>query len=561
MLVRHLRIERFRSLSSFEWRPSPGLNCLIGPIDSGKTTVLAALELLLCPRGSLVSEYDYRNRDLQAGFEITAVLTGLSDEFLAGLRVPLLHGWTADGLRPLPDEDGAEQAVLVRVRGTPDLEAEHSMVGPSGEESPFGLGLRRKLLAARLSAQGVPAELRLGKGTLLGKHVEADLRSSVVAALAATSRTLALPVEVGERVGDLRDLFGRAGLPQDIHLGFVSPRSESLQNFVGLLRGPTIDEAVPIWASGSGTQQLAVFTLATAGLAVTPVLLLDQPEAGLAPYQQRHLARRLREVTADSGQAFVTTHSPSVLSTLSGREVMRMQSQGVPVTIDQQGRLDKLLQEHPEFFLSRVPILTEGDTEAGLHDVIGNRFAREHLGSDLDALGIYLAPRRGQPHVLEEAAALAQTGLKHGLFVDKENEHVGRRATLERTPACVLGTWQEVRNVEEAVARWTPLQQLDRVLEAAVIASTRPKRMEDFNQQVAERCGRPGKHTLSDLLAEVAEDSVRAALSAAMQDRGWFKSREGGRVLGTALLDVGMPAEIGSVLERFWTAIHAAFLA
>ncbi len=40
--IRHLAIRNFRSIKALDWSPAPGINCLIGPGDSGKSTILDA---------------------------------------------------------------------------------------------------------------------------------------------------------------------------------------------------------------------------------------------------------------------------------------------------------------------------------------------------------------------------------------------------------------------------------------------------------------------------------------------------------------------------------------
>ena len=55
MLVRHLRIRNFRGVRSADIQLRPGVNCLLGPGDVGKTTVLDAIEWVgrcLVVRGS-----------------------------------------------------------------------------------------------------------------------------------------------------------------------------------------------------------------------------------------------------------------------------------------------------------------------------------------------------------------------------------------------------------------------------------------------------------------------------------------------------------------------------
>lgn len=51
--IRHLAIRNFRSIKALDWSPAPGINCLIGPGDSGKSTILDAIDLCLGARRSI----------------------------------------------------------------------------------------------------------------------------------------------------------------------------------------------------------------------------------------------------------------------------------------------------------------------------------------------------------------------------------------------------------------------------------------------------------------------------------------------------------------------------
>lgn len=50
--VRRLEIRNFRSIQALDWSPSNGVNCLLGPGDSGKSTILDAIDLCLGARRS-----------------------------------------------------------------------------------------------------------------------------------------------------------------------------------------------------------------------------------------------------------------------------------------------------------------------------------------------------------------------------------------------------------------------------------------------------------------------------------------------------------------------------
>jgi putative ATP-dependent endonuclease of the OLD family len=51
--IRRIIIANFRCIKQLTWVPSPGVNCLIGPGDSGKSTILDAIDYCLGARRNL----------------------------------------------------------------------------------------------------------------------------------------------------------------------------------------------------------------------------------------------------------------------------------------------------------------------------------------------------------------------------------------------------------------------------------------------------------------------------------------------------------------------------
>jgi hypothetical protein len=132
VFVRSLTIERFRGLEHLEWQPPGRVNCLIGPGDAGKSTILSAIEMVLDPRPSpTTSEYDYFRRRVEEDFRITAVLGDLDDQAVSAMRTPPLQGWLDGKLQPLPDEDGADRGGVPAVRRPPGARVQR-WSGPHG---------------------------------------------------------------------------------------------------------------------------------------------------------------------------------------------------------------------------------------------------------------------------------------------------------------------------------------------------------------------------------------------------------------------------------------------
>jgi len=554
MHIRRLTIRRYRGLRDFTWSPKPGVNCLIGPGDSGKSTVLAALSLLLAPYpAGPCSEFDYYKRRVRDGFEITAIVAVPDPRLLATDRFPpLLHGWRDGALTPFPDEDGAEPVVVVRVRGTAEMEALHEIVPPTeaAECRPFSVALRRRFALARLSGEDrAPRDLRVGAGSLLDRYLgRTDFRPALHQAVAAASRSLELPAGVRDGMANMAALFEQAGLPTDLHLGIVPPAGgTTLPGMVTLLHGDDPSEAVPISFSGTGTRHLALLELSSALAVEEPVIVVDEPERGLEPYRQRLAAKRIVELAGDRGHAFLTTHAPAVLSCMQEGSVWRTTPGENPVALESPN-LKKLLATDPEAFLCPLPLFCEGPTEVGLLSIL----LPWMLDGPLDAFGIHLVDGRGQPQVLDNVAAFIAAGLRCAAFLDNEVDFPQRRTRL--ATGCHLFVWGGVCNVEEAVARWLPREQLANLPVWA--ADARDGRERSYVDQVRRELPDGLGRTINQLIEDVGETAVRQALATCMGANKWFKTQDAGRILGRRLLDSGLPEPIRTQLESFVTGLR-----
>ncbi|MGH9893082.1 MAG: hypothetical protein ACREA0_14040, partial [bacterium] len=200
----------------------------------------------------------------------------------------------------------------------------------------------------------------------------------------------------------------------------------------------------------------------------------------------------------------------------------------------------------------------EGPTERGfLQPLLANLAQGEGLAG-LDSLGVVLVGRQGygQPHVLRDATSLLDLGIACGLFVDNEGEHSGRRAGLANQTHCVLGTWVDVVNVEQAVAKHLPQDALDDLVTLAAELNGRSS-ASPFLQKLGEALATPGTADVSQLIASHGEDVVRTALGALMSDDSWFKTLENGKRLGEHLLAIGVPPAIDDPLRQFFSELRA----
>ncbi len=559
MQIRRLKIKNFRGIKELVWCPGPGLNCLTGPGDAGKSTILEAISMVLSPAPARVaSEYDYFQGAIAEGFSVEALIGKLDDDLLSAWPVAPLYTWMAEKKKVQADPDPTGESVLcIRVQGTEDLELEHAVVDPSEGTMPLSPS-KRQLFG--LSTMG-PAtiafrELRMSRGSLLERNVDREqLRGLITEAMQTTRRGFKPPEDVRKRLEALSE--SRAVIAPgtgDLSLAMLSPRGQNLLGMLGLF-STAGDVTVPLFNAGLGTQQLTLFTLASSLIVGTPLFVVDELESGLEPFRQRDLVARIRSAIGDDGQAFLTSHSPAAVGAIAISEMHRVDVKDATVhtVVAYPASLAGIKEADPEALLCRLPVLVEGLTELGLLEcLLGALLEKKKLTPD--ALGMRLVDGGGQPHVFPALEALRQMKLRCGAFLDSEHSQAGKRQELADDPDVAFGTYTGARCLEEALAASLPLQALDELI--GLRGPNGRDRTEARYQQMTALAGKQSRTRLVDLVADMEESKCRELFAKAANQCEWFKGREGGAAIGRYLLEQHPESPIVADVQRFLTAIE-----
>ncbi len=116
--VRVVEIRNFRGIKALTWYPGPGINCLIGPGDSGKSSILDAIDFCLGARRSVqFTDADFHLLDVETPLAIEVTL-GELDDGLKNLDAygMYLRGFDAETgtIEDEPEKD-AETVLTVRL--------------------------------------------------------------------------------------------------------------------------------------------------------------------------------------------------------------------------------------------------------------------------------------------------------------------------------------------------------------------------------------------------------------------------------------------------------------
>ena len=237
--IRLLEIAGFRGVQSLRWEPSPGLNCLIGSGDAGKSTILDAIDLCIgARRNAQFSDADFNGVDSSVPIEIRVTMGELPDALRSmEANGPFLRGWD-EASGTLEDEPGADMETVLTMMLTvaADLEPAWSLVSDraaaQGATRSMAWADRVRLAPMRI---GGSARANLGwrRGSVLDRLSEE--RADATAALVKAAReareafgsgaqeqlagTLAIVDRVAATLGVPLDGGARASL--DTNLGVV----------------------------------------------------------------------------------------------------------------------------------------------------------------------------------------------------------------------------------------------------------------------------------------------------------------------------------------------------
>ncbi|MDR5776851.1 MULTISPECIES: AAA family ATPase [unclassified Caballeronia] len=383
MHIASIYIRNFRGISELTWTPQPGVNCLIGPGDSGKTTILDAIELLFTERHNVVfDDLDFFEASPTNHIRLAAVVVNLPDELLRDNKYGLmLSGWKAETneWRSEPSEgDGFRPALTLQLDVDETLEPvwfipnEHDL---DDKTRRVRFGDRKLMAPARL---GVYADRHLswGRGSALARVGEHPER---------------LPADLNELLRAARDTFAeRSSKTFEDLIDTVAPDIQQLGVEVKTGLAANLDHTsfstnasgvalhdgnVPLRCLGTGSSRLAVAALQSAKSAGRHLFLVDELEFGLEPHRISLLVSHLRRRVEASGQLFVTTHSITTLRDVRFNEVFlcRRDARNGKVTVAAVSSSDtpvlsakKYVRDKGEALLARSVLVCEGQTEIAL---------------------------------------------------------------------------------------------------------------------------------------------------------------------------------------------------
>lgn len=463
--IRRIYIQNFRCIRSLCWHPEAGFNCLIGAGDSGKSTVLEAIDWCLSQRYQLkVSDADFYGMNVEQPIRISAVLGNLEPSLAERNRYGrYLNGWNAAS-RELFDEPAGdlELALTLELLIDADLDPQWRLRsnradpdeprGVAGRQRPLlepvrigsysglHLGWQRGSILTRLTGEAISASTALAEASRAARASFGD------AADAQLNTTLDIVRRAADQVG-IRDAEG-LGVALDARAVTVSGGSLAVHDASG----------VPFRNLGLGSSRLLVAELQRAAGASAPIALVDEVEQGLEPHRIARFLVALGSKAAEcTQQVFMTTHSPAVLRELNASQLHVLERERTcengSHTVRRSDNDDHqgTLRTYADAFLGRRILVCEGATEVGFVRGIDRYFADARGGPSCASEGTVPIDAHGEKNLYNSTPTFLSLNYEVASFRDDDTGDAirGEQEFIEKGGR--LLKWPSGQSIEDAI--------------------------------------------------------------------------------------------------------------
>jgi putative ATP-dependent endonuclease of the OLD family len=533
-LIRLIEIENFRSVKALNWQPREGINCLIGPGDSGKSTVLDAIDYCIGARRSLqLTDADFSTVDIENPIRICVTLGALPEGLKSiesyGLYLGGFNATTGE-IAPEP-EAGLETVLTVQLLVESDLEPQWTLISKraaaQGQSRSLNWADRVKLSPTRLGALN-DNNLTWRRGSILNKLSEERADASKELAKAAREVRAAFGAQgnaqVAEALAIVTETAKWLGIP-------VGAEVRALLDAASVsFTGGTISlhdaNGVPLRGLGLGSTRLLIAGLQRQAAAQTSIILIDELEHGLEPHRIIMLLGTLGAKDNPAPlQVFMTTHSPVAVRELAASQLFVLRQQGERhhmLAVGLAGDVQGTIRKYPEALLATTVFVCEGASEVGLMRGI-DQYRTTQGQPPITAFGCALVDGGGN-EIFVRALAFQALGYRVATMRDSD---VHPTPDLEAKFAAAGGAtfrWRQGRALEDELFLSVGPATVSKLLELAVTA--KEESLVNDHIKSASQNTRDLAAIRTECAVGVSPES-RALLGRAAsfkRSKGWFKS-------------------------------------
>lgn len=427
MHISKVKLHNYRRFRDIEIRFNRGRNILVGDNESGKSSVLQAIDL--CARGS---RHRIEDIGVETLFNVDAVREFMSSdrkmENLPNLFIELyLNDIVNEELEGNENSDNT-YTNGVRLLIEPDLALSHQtsqVLQVDNASFPFEFYSISFTTFSGDSYNGYTKKVKtllLDNSTIGNEYALNEYISAIYGSALSQVEQLSTKHSYGNSKTDFKAGVlapFNAKLPEGYSFSVKNTGRNCLENDLTIEMG-----GVPISEKGTGVQCIVKTQLALSRAFDIPVILMEEPENHLSHLNMRKMIEDIEN--SRQAQLFISTHSDLISTRLDLRNCILMNS-AEPARTTSLGFIDdgtaKFFMKAPDnnmlqFVLAKKVVLVEGDAEFILMDA----FCKRVHGHSLAEQGIDVIAVDGKcfKRYLEIAK---QIGVKVAVVTDNDENY------------------------------------------------------------------------------------------------------------------------------------------
>lgn len=546
MRISSLRIKNFRGIhnTDISFPDNQHLICIIGPGDSGKSTLLKAIEWALWPTWNLsATDTDFYGCNPDDPIEIYVSLTeipeSLRQEDKYGLFLRNIEAIVTNAENDEPI-DGKAVAITVKLTIDKTLEPKWEVItNRSGSKSISAND--RKLLAFGVVGFDYEKDFSWGRSSILQKYTDKSKDTLHEAYMQAmrdiTTGTNLTQLDVV--AGDIVSIGKEYGVSFNGELhNKIMMQNGSFSTTVGVF-----DDNIPFAQRGLGSKRLLSMGMNINAFEQGTLLLIDEVETGLEPYRISGLINKFRQHCSANGQIIMTTHSVSTICECSVKEIAVLSNNDGEVELqflhtgdkETDALVQSILRTEPAAFLSKRIIVCEGKTEIGLLRAI-DECNSIFSGERFTYHGVSCALGGGGDKFFDLAYLLKGCGYDVCILMDSDVPEENQKKAEAVSRGIPVFSWDEGKAIEEQVFSDCSIEGINELLQLAVehksFDHVKAKIMSNFLED-----NRPfffdeenGQVTVSEGIS--SEDKIKIGTIAKQKKSEWYKRIDLGEKLG-----------------------------
>ncbi|MBX5132647.1 ATP-binding protein [Rhizobium lentis] len=478
--VRLVEIENFRCIRHLQWYPTSGINCLIGPGDSGKSTILDAIDLALgARRTAQFTDADFHNLDIKDPIQITLTLGNLGPELKSIETYGLyLRGYDA-AAKKIEDEprSGLETVLCLNLAVESDLEPTWSLISDraraAGQTRNLSWSDRERLAPVRIGALS-DHNLSWKRGSVLNRLSDETADASTALLAAAREARKSFGKDADAMLGDALKIVTEVAGSLGIDVG-AKAKAELEAHSVSVTAGTISlhdENGIPLRRLGIGSTRLMISGLQQKNAAETAILLVDELEHGLEPHRiVRFLDNLGAKQKEPSLQVFLTSHSPVAVRELAVEQISIVRRVGDRHEVRWVGDhpdLQGTIRLYPEAFLAHSILVCEGASEVGFVRGMDQFLSDKGDGKSLFAAGTALVSANGYTNIMSRAEAFRTMGYRTATFRDDDYQPPIAEETSFELAGGSIFKWRKGHKLEVELFVTLPADAVGALLDRAL---------------------------------------------------------------------------------------------